>query len=44
MMIKKILAKTLFKKLKLEIKNENVIVNNSLDVNDIKLAGLYDPC
>ncbi len=24
-------------------KNENVIVNTSLDVNDIKLAGLYDP-
>ena len=24
-------------------KNKNVIVNTSLDVNDIKLAGLYDP-
>ena len=24
-------------------KNENVIVNTSLDLNDIKLAGLYDP-
>mgnify|MGYP003302289755 CR=1 FL=1 len=24
-------------------KNENVIVNTSLDVNAIKLAGLYDP-
>ena len=28
---------------KIEDQNKNVIVNNSLGKNDIKLAGLYDP-
>lgn len=29
--------------IKIENQNKNIIVNSSLDVNDIKLAGLYDP-
>ncbi len=29
--------------IKIEDQNKNIIVNNSLDSNDIKLAGLYDP-
>ena len=29
--------------IKVQKKNENIIVNTSLDINNIKLAGLYDP-
>ncbi len=29
--------------IKIEDQNKNIIVNNSLESNDIKLAGLYDP-
>ena len=29
--------------IKIEDQNNNIIVNNSLDINEIKLAGLYDP-
>ena len=40
---KKINNNEVNKGIKIEDQNKNVIVNNSLGKNDIKLAGLYDP-
>ena len=31
------------KKIKILDQNKNIIINNSIDSNNIKLAGLYDP-
>ena len=40
---KKSINNETIQEIKIEDQNNNIIVNNSLDINEIKLAGLYDP-
>ena len=35
--------KEILQGIKIEDQNKNIIINNSLEINHIKLAGLYDP-